>query len=553
MDSKIATEIKFEIIEDKFPLLEKSIKEYEKHCVTYLIHNDKHLYIGETSNFRKRVSDHSKNTEKRKKNLIRAKIITSDFFNKSAIYDIESKLINYMFADNKFEIINTKLNQNSHEYYMKKEINESLFRNIWNQLKEKKLVNNELIDLENTDLFKLSPFKEFSDQQMDIINSVVNLITEECQSNEEIISFDGSIVKKRKLKETEESILISGGPGTGKSLLIIKIVHLLLKKYMLEDAKIAICVPQTSLQSTLKKMLREAKIKAKIIKPIDMSKDLNEKYDLIIVDEAHRLKRHFNKQTKDLKHLENGKYNELDFAIKKSKHLILMYDEKQTIRPADLNLNEVNPKNYKTFKLTQQFRVKKGANYLQFIQDLLQITNKKPNNKDLGDYELSVFDDLQSLHNEIKEKNKELGHCRMGSGYYVKWISKKDKTLYDFEIEGLKAQWNTKIPGWVQDPKSVNEIGCIHTLQGQDLNYAGIIIGDDIYLDTTDMKIKINKSKYFDKNGTPINGTDKENIELENYIKNIYYVLLTRGMLGTFVFIKDENLRHYLKDALKQK
>lgn len=553
MDSKTVTEIKFEIVEDKFPLLEKSIKEYEKHCVTYLIHNDNHIYIGETSNFKKRVNDHSKNTKKRKKNLIKAKVITSEFFNKSAVYDIESKLINYMFADNKYEILNTKLNQNSHEYYMKKEINECLFKNIWNKLKEKNLVKNDLIDLENSDLFKLSPFKEFSDEQINIINNVVDFITEECPSKEEIISFDGSIVKKRKLKDSEESILVSGGPGTGKSLLIIKIVHLLLKKYMLEDAKIAICVPQTSLQSTLKKMLREAKIKAKIIKPIDMSKELSEKYDLIIVDEAHRLKRHFNKQTKDLKHLEKGKYTELDFAIKKSKHLILMYDEKQTIRPADLNLDDINHKKYKKFKLTQQFRVKKGANYLQFVENLLQITSDKPSLKDLGDYDFVIFDDLQNMHNEIKEKDKQFGHCRMGSGYYVKWLSKKDNTLFDFETEGLKAQWNTKIPGWVQDPKSVNEVGCIHTLQGQDLNYAGIIIGDDLYLDPSDMKIKINKDKYFDNNGTPINGTDEDNIELENYIKNIYYVLLTRGMLGTFVFIKDENLRHYLYEVLKQR
>lgn len=553
MDTSTDMNFSFQILDDEFPILINNIKEYEKHCVTYLIHNNEQIYIGETSNLKRRIEDHSKNQEKQKKNLIKTKIIISDYFNKSAIYDIETKLINYIYADNIFEVINTKLKQNSHEYYLKQEINEFMFRDIWTELLKRKLVQKSLKDLENSDLFKLSPFKEFSDKQLSIIDKVVKEITQECSNGQEIISFDGSPIKKVKIKDSEESIIISGGPGTGKTLIIVKIIHVLLKRYLLDDAKIAICVPQSSLQSTIKKMLKAAKLKVKVIRPIDLSKNLEEKFDLIIVDEAHRLKQHFNKQSKDIKHLENGKYTELDFAHKKSKHLILMYDKKQTIRPADLNESHFEFVKYKQYQLVEQFRVKKSTNYLRFIESLLQIGDDVTNIKDLGDYDFQIYDSLQKMHDDIKEKDKQYGHCRMGSGYFVPWISKKKNNIFDFEKEGLKAKWNTKIEAWVQDPKSVNEVGCIHTLQGQDLNYAGIIIGDDLYLDPIDGKIKIRKENYYDNNGTPINGTDHDNRELSKYIKNIYYVLLTRGMLGTYVYIKDENLRLKLNEILSNR
>lgn len=542
--------ITFTIIDDRFPSLVNSISEYEKHCVTYLIHNDKQIYIGETSNFKRRILDHSKSGGK--KNLLKVKIITSEYFNKSAVYDIETKLINYIYADNNLEVLNTKLNQNSHEYYMKSQINDSLFKNIWAELQKRKLARRSLQELENTNLFKYSPFKEFSDEQYNIINEVIDHITEKVSSKKETLAFDGSIVEPRRLKLKDESVLIHGAPGTGKSLLIVKIVHKLLKHYMLEDAKIAICVPQSALQSTFKKMLKESKINAKIIKPIDMSKNLEDKYDLLIVDEAHRLKKHFNKQTKDLKHLNKGEYTELDFAKTKSKHLILMYDEKQAVRPADLDISHVSKSDYKNFKLTQQFRVKKSTNYLCFIEGLLQLSNHKSIKSGLGGYDFRICTSIDQLYSEILKKEKNYGQCRLGSGYFVKWISKKDNSLFDFEQEGIKIQWNTKIAGWAQDPKSINEIGCIHTLQGQDLNYAGIIIGDDIYLDPVDNKIKINPDKYFDQNGTPINGTDIGNTQLTRFIKNIYYVLLTRGMLGTYVYIKDPILRDFLSKILSR-
>lgn len=547
MNQKIAN-ITFQIIKDSFPALKESIKEYDKHCVTYLIHNDSQIYVGETSNLRSRFKDHAKSKNAFK--LVMSKIIFSEFFNKSAVYDIESRLINYMYADRRFELINIKKEQSSHNYYLKEQINDQLFKNIWNELLKEKLVSNSLIDLENNYLFKYSPFKEFSENQIAVVQKTIEFVSNETEIED--IGFDGSTIKLRKLKEDGSKTLITGGPGTGKTLLIVKLIHDLTKRYGISSSKIAVCIPQSNLLKTFQKMFKEAKLKVQIIKPIDLSKVDDGYYDLLIVDEGHRLKQHFSKQTKDLKHLKSGMITEFEYAHKKSKHLIFMYDSKQTVRPADINeidSNELGQFNNK-LELTEQFRVKKGFDYLQFLERLLQITDEMPNAQHLGEYEFKVIDDIKELHRIIKSKDKQYGLSRMASGYFKKWISKKNHGLNDFEDEGLNIPWNKTIIGWVQTPNAINEVGCIHTLQGEDLNYAGIIIGDEIYLDPHDSKIKIRKENYFDKNGTPVNGSDTNDKELIKYIKNIYYVLLSRGMSGTYIYVKDENLKKYIKSFL---
>jgi len=541
------SEITFDIVQDSFPDLKENLKEYEGHCVAYLINNNTQIYIGETSHLKNRFKDHTK--AKGQYNFSKSKIIMSDFFNKSAVYDIETKLIEYIFADKKFEVINKKTNQTSHEYFMKTEINDVLFRKLWEKLQKEGLANKSLTQLENTELFKYSPFKEFSEHQLSVMQATLNLIS--IETDNDLITFDGSTVKQRKLHEDDKSIIINGGAGTGKTILITKLIHDIEKVYQIENISIGICVPQTSLQGTFKKLLRDMKLKAKILRPIDLSKNLDEKFDLLIVDEAHRLKRHFNKQTKDLKHLQGGKYTEFDFAQIKSKHLILMFDEKQTVRPADIQVSDLKLNNPNRFYLHEQFRVKKGRNYLNFVQSLLQITDQKPQFDDLGEYTFDVVDTIQKLHSIIKEKDNKVDLCRMSAGYYKPWISKTNTKLYDFDENGYKLQWNTRLEGWVQSDNAINEIGCIHTLQGQDLNYAGVIIGDDIYFDETDNKIKVRKENYFDRNGTPINGTDSDNAQLSQLIKNIYYVLLSRGMLGTYIFVEDPSLKKHILSIIQ--
>lgn len=152
---------------------------------------------------------------------------------------------------------------------------------------------------------------------------------------------------------------------------------------------------------------------------------------------------------------------------------------------------------------------------------------------------------------KIKEKDSEHKLARVVAGYAWPWHTKpgsKSIQNYDIEIDGLKLVWNSTAHDWVNSTNAVNEVGCIHTVQGYDLNYTGVIIGPEFYYDKLNNKFAVNKKKYFDINGR--NGiTDPS--ELERYIINIYKTLLTRGIKGTYIYIFDDNLREYFKSQLQ--
>lgn len=518
----------FRVIEEGFPLKNENII-YQKHPVVYLLHNDKKLYIGETTNLRRRFEVHQNTKAEHKFN--QSKIVFSNYFNKSAIYDIETQLIKYFHVDAKYELVNTKTSQSSHLYY-KKEKYAEVFKNLWNELKNKELVTRDISDIENDLLFKYSPFTAFSDEQL----AISELIT-----------------KGIKTKSESKSI-ISGDPGTGKTLVAIKMLYDLFhdENQANSNIKIGFCVPQSSVRKTFKKLLRMLKIKVDVIS----GSKLTNKYDVLIVDEAHRLKSYFGKQAKDLKHLikGNGEHTtELELAIKNSKHLILMYDSAQSIRPADVDMNYLFdlPEYFQRFFLKEQFRVQAGSNYTKFIKGLLQI-NEGSDDFSFGDYEFEILDSIKELHCKILDKDRQYDLSRMSSGYYVKWKSKSgNSSEYDFvekigESEEYKINWNSTVEDWVGSLNAVNEVGCIHTLQGVDLNYCGVIIGNDIYLDPEDNKIKINANNYHDRNGMPLKDDDEFEEKLEKYIKNIYYVLLTRGIRGTYLYIENQPLKEYI-------
>ena len=136
----------------------------------------------------------------------------------------------------------------------------------------------------------------------------------------------------------------------------------------------------------------------------------------------------------------------------------------------------------------------------------------------------------------------------MIAGYAWRWNSKgkKDRAVKDIVIDGIGLRWNCTYDNWVgkglQNPEIAHEVGCIHSIQGYDLSYAYVIIGNDICIDTKTGCLQANKESYFDRNGFATATPE----ELTQYIKNIYYVLLTRGIYGTHVYVANEELRRYL-------
>jgi len=194
--------------------------------------------------------------------------------------------------------------------------------------------------------------------------------------------------------------------------------------------------------------------------------------------------------------------------------------------------------------LSSQMRVEGGNNYIQFVDNLLNVNFPGKSYGSISNYELYFFDSLKDMYSELTTREKEYGLCRLIAGYSWPWLSKENKMAIDIDIDGLKFQWNQTDKDWINSTNAFNEIGCIHTTQGYDLNYVGVIFGKEINYNKETKSIEINREQYFDINGKK----GLSNIEdLKSYIINIYKTIMYRGVKGVFVYACNNDLREYLK------
>lgn len=383
------------------------------------------------------------------------------------------------------------------------------------------------------------------------------------------------------LKSDSSTTFVEGSAGTGKTILAVYLIKLLLTNFDIEDydelegdalkelelvkeiqsnkreLSIGLVVPVVSLRKTLKNVFKNVKgLKPSMV--LGTSDVLKNKYDILIVDEAHRLKRRYgitNYESFDNNNKALGLGNEgteLDWIMKSSKHQIFFYDEGQSVRPSDINKEVFRELKYKPttnlVKLTSQMRSQGGNDYILFIDDLFSM-NLKDSNAVFSNpnYELKLFTHLPDMMAKMSENEKKYGLCRFIAGYSWKWVSKTTKKP-DAVIDGVSLYWNRVPHDWINSTKDLNEIGCIHTTQGYDLNYAGIIIGNDIKLNPITQEIEVDKSNYYDTKGSV--GINDMNV-LKEFITNIYRTIMYRGIKGTYVYVCDENLREYFKKHIE--
>jgi DUF2075 family protein/DNA replication protein DnaC len=495
--------------------------------VVYVIENGKEAYVGETTSAYSRSRQHFDNVDrKRLKNI---HIITDEEYNKSAALDIEAWLIQYLVADGVFKLQNGNGGLQNHNYYDREKY-KAKFEIIWENLKAMSLVKNDLVQLRNTDLFKYSPYKSLSEDQVVVV---------------------GELLKKIQ-SSAEGTYIVNGKPGTGKTILAVYLIKLLKELPETKHMNVGLVVPMTSLRSTLKNVFRNIKdLKpAMVIGPGDVVK---QKYDLLIVDESHRLKRrvnivNYNSFDQTNKLLGFGKEGtELDWIMKSSKHQLFFYDKDQSVKPTDVPHADFEKLKAEHFELISQQRISAGKDFIDFVNDLFEL--KTVAQYEFPAYDFKIYDDAQAMVKDIKAKDKEFGLCRVVAGYAWPWKTKGGKEDYDIEIGGLKLVWNSVAQDWVNSPNSINEVGCIHTVQGYDLNYVGVIVGPEISYDPVAKKLVIDPAKYKDINGgRGINDPE----ELKRYIINIYKTLLTRGIKGAYIYITDETLRNLIKGSLKR-
>jgi len=515
----------------------------------------KKCYIGESTQAITRIASHLANKEKAV--LDQLLLIGSDWFNKSATLDIESTLIRYMSAEGSYDLMNGNYGLKTHNYYERK-IYREVFSRIWEQLIERKVVRRSLTDIENSPIFKYSPYKSLNEDQYRSLLEILDGLTTK-QSNR---------------------IFVNGSAGTGKTILATYLMKLLKSDIEVADneeeldssngtlreiryirqfqqqypnARIGLVIAMDSLRGTLKDVFSKMpNLNASmVISPSDTFK--GPKYDLLIVDEAHRLRQYKNISWRGTFKKNNEKLGlddtgtELDWILSNSKNQIFFYDRDQEVRPSDVNesrfLDLLKNKATLKLKLRSQMRVIGGADYITFIDELLRLERETTEQFEVDEYELKVFDSIIDMQHVLQERERKYGLCRMIAGYSWPWSSKKDKEAMDIEIEGIHFQWNQVSRDWINSLTAVNEIGCIHTTMGYDLNYGAVIFGPEISYNPAKQCIEIDPDQYYDKYGKQ--GVDGK--QLKDYIINIYKNMMSRGIRGTFVYACDAALREYLK------
>lgn len=353
----------------------------------------------------------------------------------------------------------------------------------------------------------------------------------------------------------KRTIIIQGGPGTGKSVLAVN----LLKEFLLKNNNACYCTKNSAPREAYQKLLAKSNYKAMVnIKqlfrsPFGLCNLTSNFYDCLIVDETHRLVK---KMYGDWK----GE-NQVKECINASLFTVFLLDEDQQITKKDIGSVEEIKKwatelgsevimNEDTV-LQSQFRCNGSDQYIQLINNILQIG--KPMDIDLKElnFDIRVFDDPNELRDTLRELNKINNKARMVAGYCYDWNVKHNRGEYDIYLEnGFKAKWNLENDKiWAINPNSFEEVGCIHTAQGLEFDYIGVLIGNDLRFDKTGGKIITDRTKISKDDKSSGIRSAKDDVA-ERLIKNTYKTLLTRGQKGCFIYCEDKALVDYIRSFL---
>ena len=511
---------------------------YKSYPIVYILYNNSKIYIGESSRFLKRVKEHS-NIIKREK-LKQLLIIYGTLFNASIIKELETALIACFLAE-KRKVLNTGVYQKYKEYSNKIESYSDIIIPVWNDLKKMGLVTLNHKDIEMTLLYRYSPFKTLSEQQQMIVDYV-------CEA----------IIDKEK---PQHKIVVYGEPGTGKSLLTNTIVYNLVNEKGVCAENIAVILPNKTLPKLFRGLYKKLNLNVTVATAAGIINS-SKRYDTVVVDEGQRLRKYFSKDGWMFKHLDkdNVENNELQQLKKITNNLVIFYDKYQRIRPSDIDIRtfEKGCKEFYKLKLEQQFRIRgqfkvaDGKDYISALKNILQIEAVSYYPTVFKEYDFNIVHSMKALERWVKDKQSIPGaeRSRILSGYAFEWISKKDSGKYDF-IEGdFKRRWNKNSEKWTEQKNSKDEVGCTHAVLSVDLNYVGVIIGDDIDI-SEDGKLIPNRDSFYDINGKTIKNEDPDDSQLLEYIKNNYYILLSRGMDGCRVYFTNKKLEAYFKSKMK--
>lgn len=373
--------------------------------------------------------------------------------------------------------------------------------------------------------------------------------------DEQVVAYD-KIMNAIKMSETDDKkhvIIITGGPGTGKSVLAINIlarciIDLRLNAtYVTKNMAPRKCYASLLAKGNAKNMINLQKA---IQSPWCLPNTIYNGLDVGIYDEAHRMQKAPNRYPgKDM----------LEDAIKAAKVSVFFVDDDQRITAFDkYDVDSIityakreNAIIHKPYELVSQFRCDGSDGYISFLNNLLGLKQTANTQFEFNKLDIQVFDNPNLMRDELRKLNQINNKTRMIAGYCYDWNVKYNRGEWDIELPyGFKAKWNLeKDDHWAVNPNSFEEIGCIHTCQGMEFDYVGVFIGKDLYYDGKNVTTNRNAISKDDRSsGIRLKSTSNEDADL--LIKRTYKVLLTRGIKGCYIYCEDDKLREYLKSKL---
>ncbi len=357
----------------------------------------------------------------------------------------------------------------------------------------------------------------------------------------------------------KQVLIINGGPGTGKSVISINA----LARITSDRLNARYVTPNGS-----PRKVYESKLSGII--PGDTFKHLftgsgsfwdsdEDAYDALIVDESHRL-------TMKSGFMKNLGENQIKEIINAARTSVFFIDEAQRVTWADVGevrtieeAAELAEANVQHLTLDSQFRCGGSDDFLAWLDDTLGVKPTQDHYFSTERFDFRIFDSVKELEATIRDQNKEANKARLVAGYCWEWDSKNDPEKFDIIIpdEKFKMKWNLNATSqtWIIEPNSVNEVGCIHTCQGLEVDYVGVIVGDDLTVVDGELMTRAEKRAKSDKSLKGYRKALKESpieaeLKADEIIRNTYRTLMTRGMKGCYLYFVDKNTSQYFKNLL---
>lgn len=387
------------------------------------------------------------------------------------------------------------------------------------------------------------------------------------KGHEEFVLLDEQkTVLEKIVKATDDSLtgqkrvlIINGGPGTGKSVISINALARLTGQRLNARYVTPNAAPRAVFESKLKKLFAKADLRSLFSGSGSFTETTAESFDALIVDEAHRLKM----KSGMFKNLGENQVKEI---IKSAHTSVFFIDEAQKVTWSDVGEISMIEEQaglagaiVERLELTSQFRCGGSDDYMAWLDETLGVHADTAHYFSLDKFDFQIFDSPVELHKTIKEKNKINNKSRVVAGYCWDWISQKKPDLSDITINefGYKATWNLTSDGseWIISPKSVEEVGCIHTCQGLEVDYIGVIIGRDLVAINGVLKTDPSARAKTDKSLAGYKKELKEDpisaeIKADEIIRNTYRTLMSRGMKGCYVYFVDPATAEHFKKLL---